>query len=216
MAKSTSKNWVCPFCSRPQTVTDGQEFRRTEYLSLREHKYGEAGVSVAALACANPECREITLTVYFTKGEGTWDTYRAKEVVASYPLRPESTAKSQPSYIPQAIRDDYYEACRVRDLSPKSSATLARRCLQGMIRDFCSIAMSRLIDELDELSRRVTAGNAPAGVTPEAVDAIDHVRSIGNIGAHMEKDVNVIVDIDPGEAQVLIELIEVRRMVRCS
>jgi hypothetical protein len=85
-----------------------------------------------------------------------------------------------------------------------------------MIRDFCSIAMSRLIDELDELSRRVTAGNAPAGVTPEAVDAIDHVRSIGNIGAHMEKDVNVIVDIDPGEAQVLIELIEVRRMVRCS
>ena len=31
---------------------------------------------------------------------------------------------------------------------------------------------------------------------------------IGNIGAHMEKDVNLIVDIEPEEAQQLIELIE--------
>jgi hypothetical protein len=31
---------------------------------------------------------------------------------------------------------------------------------------------------------------------------------VGNIGAHMEKDVNVIIDIDPGEADLLIRLIE--------
>lgn len=35
-----------------------------------------------------------------------------------------------------------------------------------------------------------------------------HVRSIGNIGAHMEKDINVVVDVDKGEAQALIDLIE--------
>ena len=29
--------------------------------------------------------------------------------------------------------------------------------------------------------------------------AIDAVRSIGNIGAHMEKDINLIVDVDPEE-----------------
>jgi hypothetical protein len=45
-------------------------------------------------------------------------------------------------------------------------------------------------------------------VTHESVDAIDHVRSIGNIGAHMEKDINLIIDIDSNEAQVLIELVE--------
>ncbi|MDQ5957996.1 MAG: hypothetical protein QG665_337, partial [Patescibacteria group bacterium] len=38
--------------------------------------------------------------------------------------------------------------------------------------------------------------------------AIDAVRSVGNIGAHMEKDINLIVDVEPGEAQLLIELIE--------
>lgn len=31
---------------------------------------------------------------------------------------------------------------------------------------------------------------------------------MGNIGAHMEKDVNLVIDIEPGEAQILIDLIE--------
>ena len=34
------------------------------------------------------------------------------------------------------------------------------------------------------------------------------MRGIGNIGAHMEKDINLIVDVDPDEAQQLIVLIE--------
>jgi hypothetical protein len=34
------------------------------------------------------------------------------------------------------------------------------------------------------------------------------VRGIGNIGAHMEKDINLVVEVDPGEAQALIELVE--------
>ena len=38
--------------------------------------------------------------------------------------------------------------------------------------------------------------------------AIDHVRHVGNIGAHMEKDINLILDVEPDEAQALINLIE--------
>ena len=56
--------------------------------------------------------------------------------------------------------------------------------------------------------RQLNPEFAPPGVTPESVEAIDKVREIGNIGAHMEKDVDLIVDIEPGEAQILIELIE--------
>ncbi len=103
---------------------------------------------------------------------------------------------------------DYYEACAIRDRSPKASATLARRCLQGMIRDFCNIRGGTLDWEIRELRRQVDAHEAPRSVTLESVEAIDHVRKVGNIGAHMEKDINLIVDVDPGEAQALIELIE--------
>ena len=31
---------------------------------------------------------------------------------------------------------------------------------------------------------------------------------MGNIGAHMEEDINLIVDVDPNEAELLIGLIE--------
>ena len=106
------------------------------------------------------------------------------------------------------MRRDYEEACAIRDLSPKASATITRRCIQGIIRDFCGINKRRLIDEINELRRVVDAGQAPAGVQADTVDAIDHVRQIGNIGAHMEANINVIVDVDPDEAQVLIELAE--------
>jgi len=121
---------------------------------------------------------------------------------------PASQAKPQHACVPEPLRADYQEACAIRDLSPKASATIIRRCLQGMIRDFCGIKKDRLIDEIRELRKRVEAGDAPRGVQHDTIDAIDHVRGIGNIGAHMEKDINTIVDVDPDEAQRLIELTE--------
>ena len=104
-----------------------------------------------------------------------------------------------PDYVPKAIRDDYTEACAIRDLSPKASATLSRRSLQGIIRDFWGVSKSRLADEIEAIKDKTDT---------QTWDAIDAVRKIGNIGAHMEKDINVIVDVDPKEAQLLIELIE--------
>lgn len=134
--------------------------------------------------------------------------YVAVKPVRRWNLLPESNAKPQPSFIPSGIVEDYTEACRIQALSPKASATLARRCLQGMIRDFCKISRGTLFEEIKELRDQVANGTAERGVTHESVDAIDAVRKIGNIGAHMEKDVDLIVPIDEGEANVLIQLIE--------
>ena len=39
-------------------------------------------------------------------------------------------------------------------------------------------------------------------------DAIEAVRRLGNIGAQMEKDINVVVDVDPEEANLLIGFVE--------
>ncbi len=99
----------------------------------------------------------------------------------------------------QQLRDDYQEACLIKYKSPKASATLCRRCLQGIIRDFWGIKKSRLIDEIAALEEKVDA---------RTWQAIDSVRHVGNIGAHMEKDVDLIIDVDPEEAALLIWLIE--------
>lgn len=97
------------------------------------------------------------------------------------------------------IREDYEESCAIVNLSPKASATLSRRCLQGMIRDFWGIKESNLSKAIEKLEGKVPTTQWKV---------IDAVRRIGNIGAHMEKDINLIIDIDPGEAEKLIKLIE--------
>jgi len=88
----------------------------------------------------------------------------------------------------------------ISELSPKASATLSRRALQGMIRDFWKISKNRLADEINALRDKVDS---------TIWDAIDGVRHVGNIGAHMEKDIDIIVDVEPEEAGQLIWLIEV-------
>ncbi len=134
--------------------------------------------------------------------------YYETRLLSQWKLRPESSAIPQPDYVPEPIKEDYYEACAIKDLSPKASATLIRRCLQGMIRDFCRISRAKLIDEIRELRKQADEGKSPKGVSHESVDAIDNIRGIGNIGAHMEADISVIIDVDPDEADLLINLAE--------
>lgn len=201
-------NWTCPYCDRAQYITDN---RSADLCALTQEgsTLGALLLQVINVTCANDACQKLTLTALLRENLGySHGRYTLGRKQEEWSLLPGSVAKPQPEYIPAPLREDYEQACKIRTLSPKASATLARRCLQGMIRDFCGISKSQLIDEIKELRKRFDEGKAPHGVMQDSLEAIDHVRSIGNIGAHMEKDINVIVDIDPNEAQILIELIE--------
>jgi hypothetical protein len=207
---SNAFNWVCHFCRMPQTVDSNASIDDVS-LGATGSKFKEVGCRVFTIACANQECLELFAVVSIHKWQ--FDGVRNRWGIGGDELfelgrRPSSTRSVQPNYISPAIVQDYYEACDILLLSPKASATLSRRCLQGMIRDFCGISKNRLIDEIAELTKQADAGNAPAGVQPDIIEAIDAVRKIGNIGAHMEKDINVIVDVDPDEAKTLVELLE--------
>jgi Domain of unknown function (DUF4145) len=207
-----SENWTCQFCNHAQVLLEDNESTFNYTLGFGKTRHGYLRFSGQAMRCANDECEEITISAALNEAkpyqgvpEYNWPIAKT---IKTWRLIPESSSKPQPDYIPQPIRQDYYEACLIVDKSPKASATLVRRCLQGMIRDFCGIAKSRLIDEIRELRNRMDRGESPPGVSHESVDAIDAVRDIGNIGAHMEKDIGVIIDVDPDEAQILIELVE--------
>lgn len=207
-------NWTCPYCQHDQVVSSDQRTHYTSKLAVGINKYGDCGVTIVALACANAKCGEVSLTVSFGAGDfkpGPGGALRFKledKQAEWHRLRPASFAKPQPEAVPSQLANDYYEACSIRDLSPKASATLSRRALQGMIRDFCRISKRTLYEEIEALKKMSDGGTAPQGVAIETIEAMHHIRSIGNIGAHMENDIDVIVDVDAGEAQALIELIE--------
>lgn len=206
-----SFNWTCPYCNRAQTVTSDQHDVREDIIHNSDSVYGVVTARIETVRCANEECKELYLSFSLCHlisnrySERGWD---AGEPIRSWVLLPESSAKPQPSYIPRPLIDSYKEACRIRDLSPKASATLSRRCLQGMIRDFCNVKERTLLKEIEVLRQLVDSGQGPQHVLSDTVDAIDDVRNVGNIGAHMGEDINKIIDVEPTEAQTLIGLIE--------
>lgn len=182
----------CPFCDEIMSVNFAtQAVRRTNFDTVDfQRSTTTPHLELTIMRCPNDECRQHTISARGMNG------YLKN---TEFQIYPQAIYEHYPDYVPEAIRSDYEEACKIVDLSPKAAATLARRCLQGMIRDFWNIHDSSLSKEIKQLESKVPSAQWCA---------IDAVRRIGNIGAHMEHDVNVIVDIDPGEAEKLLTLIE--------
>lgn len=196
----TDYSWTCPYCNQLATIKD-DNISDDSHIFSKNNKLGQLGVRTQVTVCPNSKCRDFTVTAGLYEAKLHNHNMQITGVpIISWNLKPQSSAKPFPNYIPAAILQDYQEACLICKLSPKASATLSRRCLQGIIRDYWGITKNRLVDEINELQSQIDA------TTWRAIDA---VRSIGNIGAHMEKDINLIVDVGPEEADLLIELIEV-------
>lgn len=198
------ETYTCPYCHHDQSFASEKVVRIEDVGFYKEHYIPCIGsafhatapsgpkeelyksLSIFSLRCANPCCNKITVVGFDKMGN-------------QHDIFPQKVVQQFPEYIPKQIRQDYEEACRIISDSPKAAATLLRRSLQGMIRDFWGVKKGRLIDEIDEIRNKVSAAQW---------SAIDALRKIGNIGAHMEQDVNIIVNIDEGEAEKLQKLIE--------
>lgn len=188
--------FICPFCNSTFKLNYSTKTHRSinfDTLEGRPHinKNSEIvpeEIDIVLFKC--PGCEKVIV-----KTEGIGGQY--KGVVTD--IYPKSLARQFPDYIPNQIRQDYEESYSIVNLSPKASATLARRTLQGMIRDFHGVKKPRLIDEINAIRDKVT---------PSEKTVLDSIRDIGNIGAHPEKDINLIVGIEPGEAEKLLKVIE--------
>ena len=202
----SGNSYTCPYCQH-DIVLQNADIQYDEIgfrFPAGRVKYGLTGLRLDSYVCPNQNCQELAITVYWQKliwyesapiARDAWG-----EHLDTWKLRPESSAKPQPDYIPSQIVEDYYEACWIRDLSPKASATLSRRCLQSMIRDFWGVKdKHNLYQEIEAIKEKVDTATW---------EAIDSVRGVGNIGAHMAKDVDLIVSVEPEEAQLLLGLIE--------
>lgn len=192
-------SWECPYCGRLATTT-AVNSKSNKFSFNADTKDGSLFIFNLLIVCPNPDCKEYTYTSWINIAENIHGTlYDSEKILHSWMMKPQGVVKSFPSYIPKAILDDYEEAALIRNLSPKASATLSRRCLQGMIRDFWGVNKANLFEEIKSIQDKVDS---------DTWHAIDAIRSIGNIGAHMEKDINLVIDVEEDEAKLLIHLIE--------
>ena len=176
------KSQKCSYCNTVYM----DDPKLTSTYDLVFDQYHKEYIFVSLQLC--PNCNKVSV---FVTGSGFGNPVHF--------CQPPLSAMYLPEYIPDALRQDYLEAIAISDLSPKASATLARRCLQGMIHDFWNIKEKNLNAEITSLKSKIPA---------KQWAAIDALRKIGNIGAHMEKDAELLVDVDPDEAKKLLKVIE--------
>lgn len=203
--------WVCPHCGTTVTLQT----------SNVNHGHGSAAIDTAAenegisidwetTKCPSKSCGKFVVDVSVHFGRmGKYPHGGRNGQVTANADRPVGIgyARFEPrigvplsSHVPQVVKDDYEEACLIRDLSPKASATLCRRALQGMIRDFHGVVKGTLHEELAAIKTLCDS---------EMFDAMMGLKGVGNIGAHPEKDINLIVDVEEGEVDTLLELLRI-------
>lgn len=104
--------------------------------------------------------------------------------------------------VPKEYLEEFIEASLTLKASPKASAALSRRILQRILQNEFGIKRKNLFLEMEDFIER-------PGIPTYILDAIDAVRHIGNFAAHPseEKDTGKIVDVEPGEAEWLLEII---------
>ncbi len=190
--------WQCPFCSTEQTLTE--KGRQASFADLTlENEEGPRRLVVKFVVCPNLKCRKFSLSASLHGLEVVGNRSYTGKHIKSWSLVPPSRARSFPVTLPQHILDDYQEACLALEISPKVAAALARRCLSEMLRDFWHVQHGRLGDEFRQIK---------GTVDPLTWEAIDSVRKSGMIGARMEIEGAEILETEPGEAKLLIGLIE--------
>ena len=123
-------NWSCPYCKRNVTITNSN-YSSGIHSFNNGNKDGNLAINTIVIVCPNDECCEYTIRAFLYKTI----EYHGRRAVTGNPImqwnmKPSSLAKEYPDYVPQAIISDYKEAYLIKDLSPKASATLSRRCLQ--------------------------------------------------------------------------------------
>lgn len=205
-------SWICPHCGTTATLQK-VDINRGRGSAMINTASDVEGISIEwhAIKCPSRACGKFVLDVlaswgqpkvYSGNGDRTGD-------VLPFENRPFGigTVRFEPrvgaplsNQVPKVVKDDYEEAYLIKDLSPKAAATLCRRALQGMIRDFHGITKPTLHEELAAIR---------ASCDPDLFDAMMGLKGIGNIGAHPEKDINLIVDVEEGEVQTLLELLRI-------
>lgn len=187
----------CSYCGQAASVTSADLAWSTNRFWDPRRKaafYRE----LLQISCPDPGCRELTLVLVTSSAHtGTLEWRDGKPDVRM--LIPETRAQQFPDDVPGPIREDYREAFDVLEKSAKASATLSRRAVQGMIRDRFGAQARTLAAELDQ---------AQGQIDPSTWNAIEAVRHIGNVGAHMERNADEIIPVTLDEARALLGLVE--------
>jgi len=154
---------------------------------------GDQIVRLFAYIC--PRCERRSLDVHL----GPFDDRMPIERIS---VVPRGAERPVPDELPSALAEDYREATRVSALSTKGAATLARRCLQALLRHaFPDMPRGELFDEIKWLEENHK-------LAEPIFSALHALRKVGNFGAHPPKDgTTMVYDLTPDDFEACFALL---------
>lgn len=193
---------LCPYCGIGISRNWDEWREDCTSVPAEDGLYDEGYVIVYGYC---PECNK--LIIRLQRGVGyTIDKYGAsltdiKEEILLYPKYP--LTKQISLYVPQKYTDLYNEASQVNNISPRASATLSRYLLQNVLQEELKIKKRNLGEEISELEK-------DHSIPSTLISMLQVFRRVANFGAHPKKSTNSneILEIEQGEAEVMLELIE--------
>lgn len=208
---SEGQDWCCPRCKRHILLArpDIDEQERLFALSYAEPRWYVERLQT--IACRN--CHDIVSIFGLYRAQIGTDgqpqrqptnhskiiTNHAYRQMVVYPLHLQDAY--DPAVVPPAIVQDLQEAASIADLSPRASAVLSRRVVQSVMRDFYKVGKQRDLHSEIEAAR--------SQMSESLYDALMSVKSLGNIGAHPERDVDLIISVDGSEASLLLAVVQI-------
>lgn len=125
---------------------------------------------------------------------------KVEEYVA-YPRN--ATGRTVPVEVPESLRSDYAEAVAILEISPQSSAALARRIVQQVLTEQGGYAEGNLARQIDAFVEDERTPSALSG-------NLHYLREIGNFAAHPVKSERTgeILPVERGEAEWALDVVD--------
>jgi len=180
--------------SEDEDDDDDLVVRGTEGERLRD-------VHVDWMHCANDDCRELVMRVH----ESYPTMYRGEPVTqtaAMWMVRPRGVQRQVNPDVPKRFRDDYLEAARILNDSPRMSAVLSRRVLADLLEEYAGLGNFSLTARIDKF---IADTRHPIDLRRN----LHYLREIGDFSAHTQRNgVLEVVGIDPLEAEWTLDIID--------
>ena len=186
---------TCPYCKTLIHVHEYLAQAQTKPFDLIP-KDGHLSLALKWLQCTS--CKGSVVYLVWGKNDKNDFEEKKREMVI-----PRTVVPVIPAGVPSILSTQFIEATVILKDSPRASAALSRRCLQTLLREYAQVKSTDLADEIQQVLNQKALPSYLA-------ERIDYVRTIGNFGAHpiKSKDTGEIVEVEPGEAEWLLETLE--------
>ncbi len=194
---------ICPYCGIGISA-NWNDWNEDCYPVPNEEELYDEGYNIVSGFC--PDCQRFIIRLqhgdgYYIEHEYSAELTEIDNEVLIYPKFPIN--KQIDTYVPERYGTLFQEALQVNNISPRASATLSRYLLQNILHEDLKIKKKNLADEISELEKMQS-------IPSTLIAMLQVFRKVANFGAHPKKSTNSneIIDIEKGEADIMLELIE--------